>query len=236
MRVGPSSRKWAGSARATWVDRSRAIGTRSSQNDYARKQPWQSATDWHSMPRAFFSPSRVAQVGPSLRGRCPARHAALSLCASPVSASGLSFETVKLKYAGKHPECVDQPCPCPKKYPLSPSGTAYRFVNAQVQADDFRPAVEHEIPRIGDDRIIAQPRECIHLALSFFESLQSAQRKWRALNERVDAAARLGTHIAQLDLVGTDGIVSKPDRTGHFGLHEAESTEFISRITGLHAA
>jgi len=99
--------------------------------------------------------------------------------------------------------------------------TAYRFMNNPEVNDSFLPAALVSPPADG-------MLTCEHWALSFFDSLNSAQNKFKQLNQRVDAKKKYGDHIGEIELIQADGLASLPNEKGHFSLHE----ELEAKVTG----
>lgn len=73
-------------------------------------------------------------------------------------------------------------------------------------------------------------------ALSFFETLDAARRRYRSLAERVDAPARYGTHVGMIQLLPADGMISEPSKDGHMDLHPENDIGFAGRIAGYSSA
>lgn len=72
--------------------------------------------------------------------------------------------------------------------------------------------------------------KCSRLALSFFDSVQSAQMRFAVLAERIDMEAKHGAWIGEIDLTKGDGVMALPNAIGHFDLHEEESATFLGRV------
>jgi hypothetical protein len=87
------------------------------------------------------------------------------------------------------------------------------------------------LPRTPED-----PKDlCMSYALSFFISMDSARRKINSLLKHFKKAdIMLGTHIAQGILDQNDGVMSEPNRQGHFSLHEFRNARLDSKFVIIH--
>jgi hypothetical protein len=135
---------------------------------------------------------------------------------------------VPLKYAAKLQLCRDQPCPCPKRHVPRRVDRAFRFMRSPATTKDFVPT--------GHDKDGAN---CGELALSFFDDLEAAQRKFAVLDERQDAALRYGDHIGEMQLEETDGVQSVPSKASrHINLHQDDQATltFPGRVIGYSPA
>jgi hypothetical protein len=109
--------------------------------------------------------------------------------------------------------------------------TVYRFLHSPASDDrDFTPIAFRggDAPRQG--------ARCDHFALSFFESLELARKRYRSLAARLDAESRYGSHIGRLELVSADGRVSEPGRDGHMALHPEAEARFAYRVSEYYSA
>jgi len=80
---------------------------------------------------------------------------------------------------------------------------------------------------------VSEPRpkeKCDRFALSFFDSVESAQARFRSLAKREDAASRYGDHVGELAIVEEDGLMSDPTASGHMDLHPKEGALFTGRV------
>ena len=135
-----------------------------------------------------------------------------------------------LRYAQHHVKCKDQPCPCAKVCAPRDRATAFRFVHADATDEaDFAPVVVREGSGVRN--------KCASYALSFFDTLENARKKYAVLAERQDAASRYGDQIAELPLQQADGVATLPSyTTGHFDLHPDDDATFTTRIKKYHNA
>jgi len=120
----------------------------------------------------------------------------------------------------------DQPCPCQTRF-TPRTLEAYRFMNQAATARDFNP------PAIKDGR---KPTDkCTNFAVSFFETLESARRRYRQLSKTYDVVAKFGTSIGKVHILPTDG-VCEDFRNHHMDLHPYVGTIFHTRVTEYHLA
>jgi len=132
---------------------------------------------------------------------------------------------VNLKYAAELRTRPDQPCPCKEKFQQR-SATVYRFLRNAATESDFEPKVENITPK----------SKCTCYAVSFFDTLESAQRRYSSLAASNDdggatARDRFGDHIGEIVIGPDDGLMNFPHpRSGHVELHPAASALFASRV------
>ena len=134
-----------------------------------------------------------------------------------------------LRYFEYLTNCPDQPCP--NQDAFAPRQlVAFRFMHSPATEErDFAP------PAIIDG--VKRRDRCGRFALSFFETLEAALRRYARLAERVDAGSRYGSHIGEIALAETDGLMSVPDAASrHVDLHPNEGVTFVPRVTKYHAA
>lgn len=129
-----------------------------------------------------------------------------------------------LLYAAYLARCPDQPCPCTER--CQPRDQkAFRFMHNPASEKDFVP------PAMMPGVQVKATDKCGRFALSFFESLERAQRRYRLLAERLDAVSRYGDQIGEIDLTKKDGLMTLPDKHGHMDLYQEENVMFASRVT-----
>jgi hypothetical protein len=100
--------------------------------------------------------------------------------------------------------------------------TAFRFLN--------KPATEQNFVPLDESR-----KDCVTLALSFWETLEKAQRVYRSIaatndDGGVSARNRLGDHVGEILLTTTDGVMDVPNAKGHVSLHQADDVAFAHRV------
>lgn len=131
-----------------------------------------------------------------------------------------------LKYRDELKLCSDQPCPNPRSFQRSEKKVCYRFLHGESAHErDFVP-----FPLTPHGQTTgAHGRPCEHWALSFFDSLEAARKRWHSLAERVDAASRYGTHVGEIELTKDDGLLGPPKpKAGHLSLHEFDSVAALA--------
>lgn len=129
---------------------------------------------------------------------------------------------MKLKYAEALASCRKHR-PCPSGQFAAGSVVAFRFLNNPTTEADFKPKDESR-------------RDCVALGLSFWATLEQAQRKYRSLaasnnDDGETARQRLGDHIGEITLLPSDGVMDQPNAKGHITLHQFDTAEFADRVT-----
>lgn len=133
-----------------------------------------------------------------------------------------------LRYAVELGQATDQPCPCPKRF-MPRSIVAFRFVSGPFSEYDFVPLI------LKEQCAPPSPGECRLYALSFFNSVEAAQKKWESLKDRVEAHSRYGNQIAEVEIRPCDGLTEPPSlKTGHFGVHPEKDSTFAMRVRACH--
>jgi hypothetical protein len=135
-----------------------------------------------------------------------------------------------LKYVDHLRRCaVHRPCPDAGTFAPRQMGVAFRFMHSPAtEAGDFVP------PAILDG--VKKSDKCGRFALSFFETLDAARRRYAKLAERVDAESKYGGFVGEMSIEEGDGIASLPSSTLHLDLHQNDGVAFVSRVTTYHAA
>jgi len=76
--------------------------------------------------------------------------------------------------------------------------------------------------------------KCSGYALSFFNSLENAKKRYLFLSDNNPQVFRsLGEYIARVEIKSDDGIASAPDIKGHFDLHEFAKADLEHRFTWI---
>ncbi len=89
---------------------------------------------------------------------------------------------------------------------------------------------------INPQRMIdkADIEKCSGYALSFFDSVKNAKKRYLKLYERFENFDQsVGTHIAKTVIKPDDGVASPPNKIGHFNLHEFSETNLAIKSTWL---
>lgn len=126
-----------------------------------------------------------------------------------------------LKYKSLLESRPDQPCPCAKAFGQRET-VGFRFLKADpAEENDFVPPAVLA-PRGRDT--------CAAYALSFFDSFENAQKKFKKLATRVDATSKYGRFIGRVRLSAADGLSSLPTKDGHIDLHPEQNVRFADRV------
>lgn len=145
-------------------------------------------------------------------------------------ASATKPAPVGLKYANKHVSCRDQPCP---DLDESDAGElmAYRMIAKEAPTpDDFLPLAETPRGDPNDGR-------CAAWGLSFFVSKQATLSAWGKVQGRGTDHAKRFSHVAEIALLPTDGLIGRIDGKGHFCFHPSTASRPLhahsSRVSPL---
>lgn len=114
---------------------------------------------------------------------------------------------------------------CPPKAVGSIEMEAFRFVFSKDLSNSFIPPAIRKPTRIFSSEVA----KCSALALSFFVSIELAQKKFReliSLNEGI--ADEIGDSLASIKVTKTDGMGTSPSSKGHFDLHEFEDNQLLN--------
>jgi hypothetical protein len=118
------------------------------------------------------------------------------------------------KYAAQMARFPD--CPPPNK---SATGVAYRLVHSPMLEDDFLPNPEQQRNKNSDRQ--QQEESCTSWGLSMFTTSNALQKKFgRLIGKYPHIANDVGDHIAEGALLGTHGVITKPNKENHFNLFE----------------
>lgn len=130
----------------------------------------------------------------------------------------------------KYRQFIDPLPDCPPESSRPNETVAYRFVFEDMADDrNFVPAfiLKPERREASTSNEIC----CSGYALSFFNSLQNAEAKYRKLRTTFKKIhQRIGTHIAEGNISKTDGVMTRITLEGHFDLHEFEGTDLRDKF------
>jgi len=113
---------------------------------------------------------------------------------------------------------------CPPQTCREVLRNAYRFVFEAANSEiNFKPIALQQPEKYVNFNEIAK---CMSLGLSFFDSAENAETKFRSLRKKIPQIHRkLGTSLAQVELTPNHGLATNPDKiSGHFTLHEYSGT------------
>lgn len=118
---------------------------------------------------------------------------------------------------------------CPPDDCFSAEIDAFRFVQGDIKDENnFLPGILSNPSRANDqsDHFV-----CSYSGLSFFSSIEQAKAKYNKFRFNKRIAKALGSHIAQGKLSSEDGVITPPNRDGHFDLHEFEGIDLQNKFT-----
>lgn len=121
---------------------------------------------------------------------------------------------------------------CPPAACRSMNITGYRFVFEDLNhRNNYMPPLVIHPQRVNSPKFSTDARKCEGYALSMFDGLDKAKRKYAKLARDFRNIERtIGCHIAEFVIEEKDGLVSTANSEGHFDLHEFEETTFLDRV------
>ncbi|NAX47903.1 hypothetical protein CAG70_13020 [Photobacterium halotolerans] len=118
---------------------------------------------------------------------------------------------------------------CPPTNGVSKNTTAYRFVFNPVNSDSFIPPGKQNPARLQQNN--TQHKQCSLLALSMFKSCIDAENHFDLLKKKIPNIGKLiGEHLAEGNVMATDGIQTKPNSKGHFDFFEGVNADLPSQF------
>ena len=136
----------------------------------------------------------------------------------------------------KYEEDINSIPSCPPRACRQRNVTGYRIVFEDVnRPENFLPVLKREPRRLNF--MSTDALRCSGYALSFFASFEQAQAKFQEIDSNhPNWAAKNGDCIAEGEITSNDGLVSEPNGTGHFDLHEFEGTNVSQRFRVVSSA
>jgi len=124
---------------------------------------------------------------------------------------------------------LNELCP-PADYKATKIDSAFRWVSDRIgDRNNFR-SQYHKNP--GRFLIREEREKCEALALSFFATMQAAQKQFRILKTHLgtNVYRTPGTRLAAGYLSASDGLSGPPDPHGHFNHHPFETACYAERF------
>lgn len=113
--------------------------------------------------------------------------------------------------------------------------TAYRLIFDPASADavnNFLPPGIQKPERVDDEQ--RSHLKCSFFAISMFTTKDKALKHYEKLKGRNPMIhLRLGSFIAEGDITPSDGVISAPNKHGHFDLHESKSADLAKSFKVL---
>lgn len=133
-----------------------------------------------------------------------------------------------MKYASEHLACGSSCQLAAHKEAKRPS--AYRFTRLEkVTKEDFYPVAKLDPKRTFKSR----PEECHAWALSLFDTRLNAEKKLKSiLAIAPNFPARF---ICRVSVTKNDGVVSNPNGSGHYRIHEYADSDIHSTASAVQA-
>ena len=128
----------------------------------------------------------------------------------------------------KHCDCLNLIPNCPPSYAAPENRRAFRFVHAELEHENnfLPPAI------LKPSRVFPEDQRCDALALSMFNSVESAVAEFTELAKTVRHIRKaIGSHLAEGTIDTTHGMVTPVEASGHFNLFAADSAEFTGCFT-----
>ena len=120
----------------------------------------------------------------------------------------------------------DLSVPCPPRYYVVQNKVAFRWIFDKLKGEDNFIPVYFKNPKRFNEK--SEEERCMSLGLSFFDTLETAERRFLQLKKRLgqEAYKTLGTHIAKGQIRVEDGVNSMVDTGGHFTHHPSNNFEY----------
>ncbi len=132
----------------------------------------------------------------------------------------MKLEKIKLAFESDY-EVLKELCPPPEYAPIHLENV-YRWVFATIEDSRNFQTQYHKNPKRFQNA--SDARKCEGLALSMFDDLEKAKKRFKMLADTIGAGvyATLGTNIAKGFITEKCGLNSNTDEFGHFNHHPAE--------------
>jgi hypothetical protein len=132
----------------------------------------------------------------------------------------------------KYQPMIESLANCPPAHYESPEFVAYRFVFGDLtHQNNFLPVLEFKPKRINAQEFASEQAKCLGYALSLFDSLEHAQRRYQQISRyNKNFYKTVGTHVAEGEIESTDGLASPVDDNGHISLHEFEGADLPAKF------
>ena len=120
---------------------------------------------------------------------------------------------------------------CPPMNYKRQNKEAFRWIlENTVDEDNFKPAYFKNPKRFHEK---SDEEHCMAMGLSFFDTLETAERRFLQLKKRLgdDAYKILGTQIAKGVIQEEDGVNSPADTHGHFTHHPSIDFKYFDNYT-----
>lgn len=135
----------------------------------------------------------------------------------------------------KYKEFLDKISDCPMSDCVEKDRSVFRIVHEDIShPNNFLPTL---LIAPGRKETVPRYREggkplCKGYALSMFNSLDKTKKKYNSLAEVMgNIEAELGTHIAEGQVLQSDGVVGKKGGDGHMNFFEYKNADLASKFT-----
>ena len=120
--------------------------------------------------------------------------------------------------------------PCPPADYEAQNKTAFRWIFDELEGEDNFIPVYFKNPKRFNEK--SDKERCRALGLSFFDTLEMAERRFLQLKKRLgqEAYKTLGTHVASGEIAEEDGVNSIADVGGHFTHHPSGNFKYYKKI------
>lgn len=125
---------------------------------------------------------------------------------------------------------------CPPTEYQEISMNAFRWIFEDINHENnFKPVLLIKPERINDKMFDSPEKKCEGYGLSLYDSLSNAKNAYDRIHKRNKNFSKMvGTYVAQIALVQTDGVASefstRKNNKGHFNFHEYENTDLSKNI------
>lgn len=120
---------------------------------------------------------------------------------------------------------------CPPTNYSAQNKEAFRWIIDNLNNEDNFKPVYFKNPKRFNEK--SDEERCMAMGLSFFETLETAERRFLQLKKRLgqEAYKILGSQIAQGHIEEKDGVNSATDFNGHFTHHPTIDFNYFEKIT-----
>lgn len=135
-----------------------------------------------------------------------------------------------LKYSDGIEEISKNGCTCPPPDAVEQTMNAFRWCNNPLSEQCFLPQAVKNPPRLLRAKSLKDSCSC--WGLSMHTTLNGSQLAFQSLENTLRNARKIfGGYVAYGKLTKNQGLVTTPDRYGHFDLHEYKESMLYSSFS-----
>jgi hypothetical protein len=116
---------------------------------------------------------------------------------------------------------------CPPSNYIVQNKEAFRWIFEDIEDDNNFKPVYFKNPKRFNEK--SDEEQCMAMGLSFFDTLESSERRFLQLKKRLgeEAYKILGSQIVQGHIIEEDGVNSPADINGHFTHHPSVNFKYF---------